>query len=134
MESSLLLKNKRYVSVKGWTCAYGNKKWVKSKNKEVTSPSVSLELVLITATIDPQEKWDVSIIDVPGELPTYDMNEEVLMVTKGRLGELMFKTDLSIYHKCVIIENMHTTLYVHLHKSLYGCLRRKFIFYENLVR
>ena len=46
----------------------------------------------------------------------------------------MFKTDPSIYHKCVIIENRHTTLYFQLQKSLYECLRRKFIFYENMVR
>ena len=55
------------------------------------------------------------------------------MVLRGRLLELMLKTDPSIYRNFVTIDNGWMVIYVKLHNSLYGCLRSVLLFYENMV-
>jgi hypothetical protein len=80
-----------------------------------TPPTVSLEAVLITATIDAYEERDVAIIDVPGAFLSADMDEEVIMTIRGRLAELMVKAAPNIYRKYITIDaNNQPILYVKL--------------------
>jgi hypothetical protein len=95
---------------------------------------VSLEVVLITATIDSFEEQDVVIFDVPGAFLSADMDEEVIMTIRGCLVQLMVKAAPNIYRKYITIDvNNQPILYVKLQKVLYGCLRSALLFYENLV-
>jgi hypothetical protein len=64
----------------------------RGKKSDATSPTVALESVLITATIDGHEGQEVAIVDVPGAYLTANMDEEVFMCLRGRLAELMVKT------------------------------------------
>jgi hypothetical protein len=92
---------------------------------DVTSPTVALESVLITATIDAFEGRDVAIVDLPGAFLIADMDEEVIMTICGQLAELMVKAAPNIYRKYTTIDaNNQPILYVKLQKALYGCLRR----------
>jgi hypothetical protein len=50
---------------------------------DATSPTVALESVLVTATIDAFEERDVAIVDVPGACLSADMDEEVIMTIRG---------------------------------------------------
>jgi hypothetical protein len=49
----------------------------------VTSPTVALESVLITFTINTFERRDVEIMYVPGAFLMVDMDEEVIMCIRG---------------------------------------------------
>jgi hypothetical protein len=99
LESLMFLKEKRDGTIKGKTRADGRKQREVSTKSDTTSPTVALESVLITATIDAFERRDVAIVDVPGAFLTADMDEEVIMCLRGRLAELMVKTAPNIYRK-----------------------------------
>jgi hypothetical protein len=62
---------------------------------------VSLEYVLITSTIEAYEGREVAVVDIPGAYLSADMDEEVIMLLRGRLAELMVKTAPKIYRKYI---------------------------------
>jgi hypothetical protein len=86
LESLMFLKEKRDGSIKGRSCADGRKQSEGSTKSDTTSPTVALESVLITATIEAFEKREVAIVDVPGAYLTADMDEEVFMCLRGKHG------------------------------------------------
>jgi hypothetical protein len=88
----VLTKEKRDGSIKGRSFADGRKQREGPTKSDATSPTVALESVLITATIDAHEGREVAIVDVPGAYLMADMDEEVSMCLIGRLAELMVKT------------------------------------------
>jgi hypothetical protein len=134
MLANAVLKEKRGGIVKGQSCADGRKKRETAVPGEVTSPIVSLTVVLMTATIDAYEERDVAIVDVPGAFLSANMDEEFLMTIHGRLAELMAKAATNIYRKYITINaNNQPILYVKLEKALHGCLRSALLFYEKLV-
>ena len=120
-------------TVKGRSCTDGRKLREGYQNKYATSPTVALELVLITSVIDALKMRYVDVFNIPRELLTTYMYKYVIMVMQGILKELMVKTKPSIYRKFVTIENGRTVLYVKFQKELDGCLRSALLFYENLV-
>jgi hypothetical protein len=135
LESLMFLKEKRDGTIKGRACADGRKQIETAVPGAETPPTVVLESVLITATIDAYEERDVEIVDVPGALLSADMDEEVIMTIRGRLAELMLKAAPNIYRKYITLDaNNQPILYVKLQKALYGCLRSAMLFYEKLVR
>jgi hypothetical protein len=135
LESLMFLKEKRDGSIKGRACADGRKQREGSTKSDATSPTVSLESVLITATIDAFEKREVAIVDVPGAYLTAYMDEEVFMCLRGRLTELMVKTAPKIYRKYIYVGPANKpVLYVKLQKALYGCLRSALLFYLKLLK
>jgi hypothetical protein len=135
LESLMFLKEKRDGSIKGRACADGRKQREGSKNSDATSPTVALESVLITATIDAFEKREVAIVDVPGAYITAYMDEEVFMCLRGRLAELMVKTAPEIYRKYIYVgPDNKPVLYVKLQKALYGFLRSALLFYLKLLK
>jgi hypothetical protein len=131
----VFLKEKRDGSIKGRACANGRKQREGSTKSDATSPTVALESVLITATIDAFEKREVAIVDVPGAYLMADMDEEVFMCLRGRLAELMVKTAPEIYQKYIYVgSDNKPVLYVKLQKALYGCLRSALLFYLKLLK
>jgi hypothetical protein len=134
LESLMFLKEKRDGKIQGRACADGRKQRERSKKYDATSPTVSLESVLITSTIDAFEGRDVAIVDVHGAFLTADMYEEVIICIRGRLAELMVKTAPEIYRKYIYVGNDNMpVLYVKFIKALYGCLRSALLFYLKLV-
>jgi hypothetical protein len=131
----MFLKEKRDGSIKGRACADGRKQREGSNKSDATSPTVALESVLTTATVDAFERSEVAIVDVPGAYLTADMDEEVFMCLRGRLAELMVKTAPEIYRKYIYVgSDNQPVLYVKLQKALYGCLRSALLFYQKLLK
>jgi hypothetical protein len=130
----MFLKEKWDGTITGRACADGRKQREGSNKYDATSPTVSLEAVLITSTIDAFEGRDVAIVDVPGAFLTDDMYEEVLMCLRGKIAEIMVKTAPELYRKYVYIgPDNKPVLYVKLMKALYGCLRSALLFYQKLL-
>ena len=99
----------------------------------MTSPTVSTEAAMLTATIDALEGLDVAVVDILGAYLSADMDDEVHMVFRGTLAEMMVMADPALYRTFVSYETGKPVLYVRLHKALYGCLKRALLFYEKLV-
>jgi hypothetical protein len=103
LESLMFLKEKIDGSIKGRTCADGRKQREGSTKSDATSPTVALESVFITETIDDFEKREVAIVDVSSAYLTVDMDEEVFMCLRGKLAELMVKKAPEIYRKYIYV-------------------------------
>ena len=82
----MFLKEKRDVKVKGRGCAYGIKKIINTLQKEKASPTVTLESVIITATIDASEVREVAVTDIPGVYLHKEIEEEVWVMFEGILA------------------------------------------------
>ena len=59
----MFLKRKRSGKVKSRGCADGRKQRAWTSKEEVTSPTVAMEAVFLTAVIDALENRDVAIVD-----------------------------------------------------------------------
>ena len=77
LKSLMFLKEKRDGTIKGCSVADGRKQRDKPNEKYASSPTVSLEAVLITAVLDAYEHRDVAIVDTPGDYMSAYMAEEV---------------------------------------------------------
>jgi hypothetical protein len=130
----MFLKEKRDKSVKARMCADGRKQrgdWTKQQS---TSPTVATELVFIRAVIDAHEGRDVACFDIPGAFLHVDLDEDITMVLKGRLAELMVQVAPNLYRKYISVDRKGTAiLYMKMQKTMYGLLRSALLFYRKLV-
>ena len=93
--------------------------------EDAAAPTVALESVFVTATIDAKEKREVVTIDIPGAFLHADNDDYVIMKMNGWLAELMVKTDPKMYRKYVMIEKGRQVLYLRLQKALYGMMKNR---------
>jgi hypothetical protein len=95
---------------------------------------VVTESVVITAVINAHEGRDVACFDIPGAFLHADVDEDITMVLKGRLAELMVQVAPNLYRKYIMVNRKGTAiLYVKMQKALYGLLRSALLFYKKLV-
>jgi hypothetical protein len=70
---------------------------------------------------------------MPSGLVNTGVDEEVIMVLKGELAEMMIQIAPKVYRKYVSIDKKGTKiLYVKLQKALYGLMRASLLFYRKL--
>ena len=119
--------------MKGRTCANGQKQCKKAVLGDVTSPTVSTESAIITASIDANEVPNFGICDIPGAFLSADMDEDVKMALRGGLVELIVNIASQIYRQRILYEKVGPVLYIKLNKALYVGLILTFLFYERLV-
>ena len=100
----MFLKEKRDGSIKGRGVPDGRKKWEKIEPKDATSSKISTEAVMLIETIRLLEGRNVAIVDTPGAYLNADMNEEVHVVFRGTLSELMVAEDLELYQPFISYE------------------------------
>ena len=62
-----------------------------------------------------------------------DMDDEVYVVFRGTLAEMMVMADPVLYQPFVSYETGKPVLYVRIQKSLHGCLKSVLLFYENVI-
>jgi hypothetical protein len=99
----------------------------------VTSPTVALESVFVTSTIDARENREVVTINIPGAL-LHATNKDYVVVQMNRtLAELMAKTDPKLYRKYLDDEKGKKVLYLCLQKVQYSMMKSALLFYQNLV-
>ena len=104
-------------------------------NDESASPTIGLDSVFITATTKAAEEGDVAVVDLPGAYLSTDMDneEEVPMVLRAPLADLMALTTAKVNHKFATINTLgHKLLYVKLQQDLYGLLKSALLFYCKL--
>jgi hypothetical protein len=114
VHSLMFLKRKRNGTIKGRACANGHKHREYTKKEEASSPTVAIELVMISCTIDAKERRNVVTLDIPGAFMQDDMDNTVHMKLEGKRAELMVQMDPTLYCKYIEIEKgkkvLHCTL------------------------
>jgi hypothetical protein len=131
----MFLKEKRDSLVKARMCADGQKQkdgtWSK---QDTTLPMVAMESVFIIVIVDVHKGRNVACFDRPGAFLHADVKEDITMVLKGRLAELMVQVMPILYRKYITVDREGTAiLYVKMQKALYGLLRSALIFYRKPV-
>jgi hypothetical protein len=62
----IFLKEKQNSTVKAWSCTNGSVQRLHVAKEEAASPTVALESVFVTSTIDARENREVVTINIPG--------------------------------------------------------------------
>ena len=133
LSSLLFLKEKRTGKIKGRACINGAPQRAYIPKEEAASPTVSTESTFITASIAAHEHRKVRCYDIPSAFVNTDVDEDVLMVLKGDLADMMVQIAPQIYRKYVTVDKRGTPiLYVKLQKALYGLMRASLLFYRKL--
>ena len=93
----LFLKEKQTGKIKGRACINGAPQRDYITKEEAASPTVSTELTFITAAIVVKEKRKVRCYDIPSAFEKTDVDEDVLMVLRGELANMMVQIVPQIY-------------------------------------
>ena len=102
--------------------------------EEAAAPSVALESVFVTSTIDAKERRTVVTIDIPGAFLHAGNEDYMIMQMNGSLAELMVKTDPKIYWKYAMIEKGGRVFYLCLQKALFSMIKSALLFYRKLIK
>jgi hypothetical protein len=124
LRSITLIKEKRCGRIKGRTVADGRPQRDYIPQEESTSPTVSIEALMLSIAIDAKEKRHVATCDVEGAYLHADMTDTVHMVFEDNMVDYMVQAHPDRYLPYVT-KNRHgkKLLYVQLKKALYGCVK-----------
>ena len=101
--------------------------------EEAVAPTVCLDSVFETATINAKECRKVVTIDIPGAFLHANNDNYMIMRMNGTCTELMVKTDPKLYQKYIALGKGRQVLYLRLQKALYGMMKSALLFYRKLV-
>jgi hypothetical protein len=131
----LFLKEKQTRKIKGRACINGAPQQAHIAKEDAASPTVFIESVFIMSAIAVSEKRKVRCYDIPSAFVNTDVDEDVLMVLKGELAEMMIQIAPQTYQKYVTVDRKGTPiLYVRFQKALYGLMRASLLFYRKLQK
>jgi hypothetical protein len=129
----LFLKEKQTRKIKGHECINGAPQHEYIAKEEAALPMVSTESTFITAAIAAKEKRKVQCYDIPSTFVNTDVDEDVLMVLRGELADMMVQIAPQIYRKYITVDRKGMPiLYVKLQKVLYGLMQASLLFYRKL--
>jgi hypothetical protein len=128
----MFLTKKRCGRVKARGCADGRKQRETTAKEDASAPTVAIESVMLSATIDAMEGRDVATVDIPGAFMQADIDEVVHVKFEGEMAEMLVRLDPKLYRKYVRDERGKPVLYVELLKALYGTLRAALLFWKLL--
>jgi hypothetical protein len=133
LSSLLFVKEKQTGKVKGRVCINGAPQRAYIAKEDAASPTVSTESVFIMSMIAASEKRKVRCYDIPSQFVNTDVDEDMLMVLKGELAEMMIQIAPQTYLKYVKVDRKGTPiLYMKLRKALYRLMRASLLFYRRL--
>ena len=133
LSSLLFLKEKQTGDVEGRACINGAPQCAYILKEDAASPTVSTESTFITAAITAKEGRKVRCYDVPSPFVNTDMDEEVLIVLKGELADMMIQIAPEMYRRYMMVDRKGTSiLYVKIQKALYKLMRAILLFYRKL--
>jgi hypothetical protein len=129
----MFLSKKRCGRVKARGCADGRKQRKTTSKEDASAPTVAIESVMLSATVDAMEGCDIVTVDIPGAFVQADIDEVVHVKFEGEIAEMLVRMDpAKLYRKYVKDEHGKLVLYVELLKALYGTLRAALLFWKLL--
>ena len=106
----LFLKEKQTGKIKGGACINGAPQQAYIPKEDAASPTVSTESTFVTAAIAANKKRKVRCFDIPSAFVNTDVDEDVLMVLKGELTDMMIQIAPQVYRKYVTINKKGTPI------------------------
>ncbi len=111
LSSLLFLKEKRSGDIKGRACINSALQWAYIPKDEAASPTVSTESTFITASTGAKEQRKVQCYNMPSAFVNTNVDEEVIMVLKGELAEMIVQIMPKVYRIYVSIDKKRTRSY-----------------------
>lgn len=105
LEYLMFIKKKRCRRIKGRGCADGRKQRAYTTKEDASSPTVSIEALMLSCVIDATERRDTATVGIPGAFMQADMDELVHMRLEGTMAELLVRLDPKLYRKYVEVVN-----------------------------
>ncbi len=130
----MFLKKKRCGRIKGRGCTDGRSQREYTMKEDASAPTVFIELVMLSCTLDANEGQDVGTVDIPGAFMHADMDDNVHIKLVGKMAELLVLADTKLYRKFIKIEHGKPVLYAKLKKALYGMLKAALLFWKLLAK
>jgi len=131
----MFLKEKCDGSIKARGCAERCSQREYTTKAETSSPTVSLEAMMLMRAIDTREGRHVTVTDIPGAFLHADMDQDVHTILEGEIAELIVKLEPSLYRKCMPKNKQgKPMLYVQLKKALYGMLQVALLYWHLLSK
>ena len=130
LESITTVTKKRCGKIKGRTCAEGRKQREYIEKAAASSPTVSLEalmMIILTAT---HENRQILVADIAGVYLNADMEDFVIMKFRDEMVDYMVRANPTRYGPYVEYENRKKVLYIRLLKALYGCIQSALLWYK----
>ena len=95
-----------------------------TNREDASSPTISIEAMMLSCMIDAKENRYVRVSDFPGAFLHADMEDNVHMLLEGTVAEMIMKLDPTTYKKHMWY-NKHgkVMLYVQLKNALYGTVQ-----------
>jgi hypothetical protein len=135
LSSLMFLTEKRCGKIKSKACVNGSTQRDYIPKETTASPTVMNDSVMITSAIEAHEGRKVVTMDIPGAFLHADLDEEVVMLLRGQLADLMVQVDPELYGPYLIKSAKgESILYVRMLKAMYGLLRSALLFYLKLVK
>ncbi|VEU38525.1 unnamed protein product [Pseudo-nitzschia multistriata] len=130
----MFLKEKRCGKIKGRGCADGRKQRNWMSKEDTTSPTVSIQALMLSCMMDAYEGRDVATADIPGAfLQTSDDSGETHLRLEGVMLKLLAEIDPSRYDKHIKTDHRgRKFLYVKCLKAIYGTLNAALLFWLKL--
>jgi len=66
---------------------------------EASSPTISLEAMMLSCTTDAKEGRYIMVTNIPGAFLHADMDQDVHMLLEGTIAELIFELEPRLYRK-----------------------------------
>jgi len=131
----MFLKEKRDGTIKARGCADGRPQRIYTSKEDASSPTVSIEAMMLSCAVDAKESRYAVVSVIPGAFLHADMEDKVYMLLEGTVAEMIVKLDPTIYRKHIWY-NKHgkPMLYVQLKKALYGTLQAALLFWKLLSK
>ena len=142
IESLIHIKEKRDGSLKGRACADGRPQRATTTKEDASSPTASLDAILLTCVIDAYEEREVATVDIPNAFVQTDLDlrnkdgskKKVIMKITGKLADILIQTAPELYENYAVKEKGTVVIYVELLKALYGLLLAAVLFYKKLLK
>jgi hypothetical protein len=91
LEYLMFLKEKHTGKIKGRGCADGQKQQLYTAKEDASSPTVSIESIMLTSVIDALEGRHVATADFPGAFMQADIDEVLHMRLVSTMVELLLQ-------------------------------------------
>jgi len=135
LASLIVLTEKQCGRLKTRACMNGSIQRDYIQKENGASPTVMNNSVMIQSSIDAHEGRIVVTLDIPSAFLHADLEEEVIMLLRGQLADLMVQVDPKLYGPYLRkTAKGESILYLRMLKAMYGLLRSALLFYLKLTK
>ena len=99
----MFITEKRNGDIKARKVADGSKQrtYYGYDKSDGSSPTVAKDSIFLTGVKDAKEQRAIAILDIENDFLNAENDENILMLLRGRLAEMMVQVDPSMYRKYV---------------------------------